>query len=68
MVRITDPGQPMVAAAEVAGLIIQRTQPATFKSRVEATAAANAACPGLPWEKIFAALEAAGLVAFIGHN
>lgn len=58
-----------VAADERNNLILQRTQWASFKSREEATTAASAACPELPWEKIFAALEAAGLVAFnIGHD
>lgn len=60
--------QRILLAEELGDFILQRTQPTTFKSRAEATAAASAACPELPWEKIFAALEAAGLVAFLGEK
>lgn len=58
----------MVAADQLGNVILQRTQLATFKSRDEATKAANIACPELPWAKIFAALEAAGLIGFMGNR
>ena len=56
--------QRMVSVTETAGLILPRAQMATFKSIEEASNAAAAECPELPWRRIFAALEAAGLVAF----
>ena len=57
-----------IAAIEVDSLILARAQLATFQSRQDATASAVKECPELPWAKIFAALEAAGLVAFMGSK
>ena len=54
----------MISATQTGNLILPRAQMATFKSIEEASNAAAAEGPELPWRRIFAALEAAGLVAF----
>lgn len=58
----------IVSCDEIDDLILQNTKPSTFLSRELATARASAICPELPWGKIFEALEAAGLVGFLGKG
>lgn len=57
-----------VAAVIVGRVALQRSSIATFQSKEGATANAAAHCPELPWGKIFDALEAAGILAFLDQE
>lgn len=68
-VEMTD-NATIVAAEWDEGMTVslQRTQCATFKSRQQAVDAATLEYQDLPWDKIFCALEAAGIVAFLDQE